>query len=381
VWCHECGTGEQRVLAIDDSVLDEARRQGDPAADAIVSALLESGQVPGAGPLLAMLNGPRALPEAHLPPLLRDYLARAPDLPPVAPERLARGAAVFAEHAPEILLVLGFYSLPAAYAARNGVQVLVRTGYLEQRPLRRVFETTRAVVEMMRPGALAPGGSGLRAAQKVRLIHAAVRHLLRADTRRPWPEALGVPINQEDMAGTLMTFSFLVLDGLRKLNIALSHGEREDYLYAWTIAGALLGVRSDLLPSSVREAEALTRHIYRRQIAASAEGQRMTRALIRALRGLVPFAWLDGVPAAMIRHFLRQDPFGGVDVASLLGVPREDWSAHLVRGLVWVMGRASALGARPRAPLPLRGLRRVRLSVLEALLRAKGAGGRGASPR
>jgi hypothetical protein len=45
------------------------------------------------------------------------------------------------------------------------------------------------------------------------------------------------------------------------------------------------------------------------------------------------------------------------------------------------MGRASALGARPRAQLPLRGLRRVRLSVLEALLGAKGAGGRGASLR
>lgn len=368
------------MRAIDDSVLDEARRQGDPAADAIIMALLESGQVPGAGPLLAMLNGPRALPEERLPPLLRDYLAHAPELPAMAPERLARGAAVFAAHAPEILLVLGFYSLPAAYAARNGVQVLVRTGYLEQRPLRRVFETTRAVVDMMRPGAFASGGSGARAAQKVRLIHAAVRHLLRTDARRAWPEALGVPINQEDLAGTLMTFSFLVLDGLRKLNIALSPGEREDYLYAWMIVGRGLGVRADLLPSSVREAEALTRQIYRRQIAASAEGQRMTRALIRALRELVPFACLDGVPAAMIRHFLRQDPFGGVDVASLLGVPRADWSAHLVRGLVWTMGRAAALGARYPARVPLRHLRRARSSLLEALLRA-GAGARGANAR
>ena len=65
------------MLAIDDSVLDEARRQGDPAADAAVFALLESGQVPSAGPLLAMLSGPRALEEARLPPLVREYLARA----------------------------------------------------------------------------------------------------------------------------------------------------------------------------------------------------------------------------------------------------------------------------------------------------------------
>jgi hypothetical protein len=130
-----------------------------------------------------------------------------------------------------------------------------------------------------------------------------------------------------------------------------------------------------LLPSSVREAEALTRRIYRRQIAASAEGQRMTRALIRALRELVPFAWLDGVPAALIRHFLRQDPFGGVDVATLLGVPREDGSAHLVRGLVWAMGTASRLGPLSPTRVPSRGLQRLRLMLLGALLRARGASG------
>jgi hypothetical protein len=359
-------------LAIDDSVLDDARRQGDSLADAAVTALLESGQVHTAGQLLAMWNGPRALPDEGLPPLVRDYLARLSDDVDVAPERLARGAAVFSAYTPEILLVLGFYSLPAAYAAKNGVQVLVRTGYLERRPLQRVYETTRAVVEMMRPGGLAPGGAGVRAAQRVRLIHSAVRHLVRSDPRRPWPEALGVPINQEDMAGTLMTFSFLVLDGLRKLNIDLSRAEREDYLYAWVEAGRLLGVRSDLLPESELEAEALTRRIYRRQIAASAEGQRMTRALIRALRQLVPFACLDGMPAAMIRHFLGKDLFGGVDVATLLGVPREDWSAHLVRGLVWATGAASALGARRSTAAPLRRLRRVQLTLLEALLGAKG---------
>jgi hypothetical protein len=364
---------ERGVQAIDDTVLDEARRQGDPAADAVLTALLASGQVASAGQLLAMLSGPRALPDERLPPLVRECLANPPDLPDVAPERLARGADVFTAHAPEILLVLGFYSLPAAYAAKNGVQVLVRTGYLEQRPLRRVFETTRAVVDMMRPGGLAAGGSGVRAAWKVRLIHSAVRQLVRADARRPWPDALGVPINQEDMAGTLMTFSFLVLDGLHKLNIELSRDEREDYLYAWVSAGRLLGVRSELLPANLRQAEALTRRIYRRQIAASPEGQRMTRALLRALRGLVPFAWLDGMPAALIRHFLRRDPFGGADVATLLGVPREDWSAQLVRGLVWATGAASALGARRAAGLPLR---RLRVMLLEALLGANGAGAR-----
>jgi hypothetical protein len=58
-------------------------------------------------------------------------------------------------------------------------------------------------------------------------------------------------------------------------------------------------------------------------------------------------------------------------VATLLGVPREDWSAHLVRGLVWAMGTASALGSRHPAAMPSRGLQRLRLTLLEALLGAR----------
>jgi hypothetical protein len=35
-------------------------------------------------------------------------------------------------------------TLPAAYAARKGVQVIHRTGYLAKRPVRRAFETARS---------------------------------------------------------------------------------------------------------------------------------------------------------------------------------------------------------------------------------------------
>jgi hypothetical protein len=364
------------VDPIEDAVLDQARQEGDPAADRVIASLVQSGQMAAVEDLVTMLLDHRGALHERLPPVVRDYIEKSSQPPDVDGERLARGEAVFAEYAPVILVVLGFYSLPAAYAAKNGVQVLYRTGYLRQRPLRRVFETTRMVVDMLRPGALGPGGSAVRTAQKVRLIHAGVRHVLRSDPHRPWPSAFGLPINQEDMAGTLMTFSFLVLDGLEKLNLRLSPADREDYLYAWVSIGRLMGIRDDLLPGNLREAEALTRRIYSRQIAESTEGKLMTQALIQGMKGLWPGTWLDGMPAAIIRHFLHDDPFGGRDVAQLLGVPHADWTAHLVRAAVWAAGALTG-GGIPSNRVRRR-VRRLRLVLIDGLLRVERAGQRGA---
>ena len=90
-------------------------------------------------------------------------------------------------------------SLPACYAARRGVQLLSLTARLQSDPVRRIGETAQLTLDGMAPGGLVPGGRGVRDAQKVRLMHAAVRHLVRdSDVYDPeW----GVPINQEDSRG------------------------------------------------------------------------------------------------------------------------------------------------------------------------------------
>jgi len=354
------------VSPIDDALLDQLRTEGDPLADEVVSRLFERGQVSAVSDLMTALIRNDGLPPEILPELIRKYLEQSGDLPQIDARRIERGEAVFAAYGPEILMVLGFYSLPSAYAAKKGVQVLYRTGYLSQRPVRRVFETTQMVIDVMRPGGLLGGGSGVRSAQKVRLMHAAIRHLLRSDVQRPWPQELGCPINQEDLAGTLMTFSFLVLDGLQKLNILLSRQEQEDYLYAWVVVGRLLGIREELLPADLSQAEALTRRIYGRQIAECSEGKAMTQALLVGMQQLVPGSWLDGVPVALIRHFLRQDPFGGLDLAQLLGVPRANWTGFGLRALVWAAGVLNVLGFDSNAAH--RRMRKVSLAFLQGML-------------
>ncbi|MBK8044673.1 MAG: DUF2236 domain-containing protein [Haliscomenobacter sp.] len=87
------------------------------------------------------------------------------------------------------------------------------------------METAQFVIDVLSPGGLSPAGKGVRSAQKVRLIHASIRHFLK---QRGWDtEDLGEPLNQEDKAGTLMAFSALLLDGFKMMQIGLTPGSRK----------------------------------------------------------------------------------------------------------------------------------------------------------
>lgn len=318
-----------------NGLLDDARREGDPIADAVVAELFRDGRVEAVNALMRTLVENDGLPSELLPAAVRDYLSRTAAPPDIESRQVSLAEEVFGVLGPEILAVLGFYSLPADYAAKKGVQVLYRTGRLLTNPTRRVFETAQMVVDVMAPGGLGPEGRGVRSAQKVRLMHAAVRHLLSSDPKQPWQPELGTPINQEDLAGTLMSFGFLVLDGLQRLGAELEPEDRDAYFRAWMAIGKIMGIRDDLIPASIDEGRALTRLIHERQIAASPEGAMLARALVEGYQRLLP-ALLEGAPVSLIHFFLDSDPFTGQNVAALLGLPPADWTRYVVELVVHV---------------------------------------------
>jgi hypothetical protein len=321
-----------------DRALDAARRRGDPPADDVVAAVFASGGIDRVNALMASLVASDDRVAGDVPPPVRDYLAATAAVDQRAPASVAAGEAVFAAHGPEILMILCCSSLPSAYAARRGVQVLYRTSYLARRPNRRLFETAQMIVDVMTPGGLGPSGRGLRTAQKVRLMHAAIRHLIRRDSHRPWDEAeLGVPINQEDLLGTLMTFSWLVISGLDRLGVPLSAAEAQAYLDAWVFVGRLMGVEPALLPASVADARLVCDTIERRQVDPSPEGRAMTATLLGMMRENLP-AMFAPLPDCMLRLFL---PSG---VADGLGVPSHpvdqlllDAADRVLRPLEWLV--------------------------------------------
>lgn len=315
-----------------DSFLDQARLKGDPLADAAVATLYADGDIDAVNKLMRTLVMNDGLPPELLPPAVLEYLAKTSELPQMDMAKIRTGEELFGLYGPECLMVLGFYSLPAAYAAAKGVQVLYRTAYLMKRPVRRVLETSQMVIDVMNRDGLGPNGKGIRTAQKVRLMHAAIRHLLTHDPNSPWDPSLGVPINQEDLAGTLMTFSFIVIEGLAQLDIKLTPEEQEAYLHAWLAVGEVMGIAPEMMPANIDEARELTYTIRKRQIAESPEGKAMTQALIEGMRTLVP-ELVGGLPASMIRFFLENDPFMNQDIAGMLGVPPANWTTIII-GLV-----------------------------------------------
>ena len=307
-----------------DTILDAARTRGDALADATVAAVFKAGDTAAVAKLLSTLMRDDQKP-GGLPAPVLDYLQTTGVTIARAPESVAAGETLFAEHGPEVMMLLCCYSLPSSYAARKGVQVLHRTAYLAKRPNRRLFETAQFIVDVLSPGGLGPGGRGVRTAQKVRLMHAAIRHLILTDTAAPWDvDELGVPINQEDLLGTLMTFTWLILDGLARLGARLNPPEQQAYLETWLAVGQLMGIEPQLLHDTVAEARSTTELIERRQVAESPQGREMTAALLGMMQSNMPHPF-KSMPGCLIREFVP------ANVATFLGIPSHPLREEMIR--------------------------------------------------
>ena len=223
-------------------------------------------------------------------------------------------------------MTLGSYSLPLAYAAGHGVQVVYRSRQLKDDPIRRLCDTAQMVVNVMQLGELEEGGVGWLATRKVRLIHALVRRRVQLDAANPWRAEWGLPINQEDQAGTLLTFSIATLHGLRRMGARVTSAEADAYIMAWSAVGRLLGVDSSLLPSSEEEAAHLAMRIGERQVRPTPEGRQLTAQLLSSVQTLFP------VPgyAASLTHFFLQDTVFGKNVAAALELPKANWTRWFV---------------------------------------------------
>src|SRR5947209_15840603 len=228
---------------MDRRLLEPMRQIGDPLADGVIAELFANSEVGAVNELMKALVTNEFPEPSTLPPVVRTYLEKTDQLPDWADTNLiAAGEQVFWRYGPKLILILHCYSLPFDYLGRDGVQVLALTTRLVSNPSRRIIEVAQFLVDIMQAGGLtAPEGRGRRAIQKVRLMHGAVRKM--ASGAPTWKAEYGLPINQEDLAGTLMSFSSIVIDGLEKLGVTLSDSDREAYLHCWLVAGHLLGIR------------------------------------------------------------------------------------------------------------------------------------------
>ncbi|MCI0398155.1 MAG: DUF2236 domain-containing protein [Chloroflexi bacterium] len=322
-----------------NQLLDEMRQVGDPLADAVITTAVESYGIPHLNKIMRSLVENEEIILDDLPPTIHDYLEQTAHLPEWADlAMIEQGGAFFDLHWTSIVTLLFCASLPSAYAAGKGAQVLYLTQRLTNHVDRRIFETAQFILNVMAPGAFKPHGRAIPSIQKVRLMHAAIRHTIEyvPTWQEQWDPAWGMPINQEDLAGTLMTFSIQVLLGLKRFHIPVTADEEAAYLHTWKVVGHNLGIRPELLPAGVAEAYDLASTIFNRQMAPSEAGVELTKALLDFMVTQTPGKLFDGLPRTTIRHSIDKP------VADMLGVPRSNWTVLLLwleELYWWIAGR------------------------------------------
>ena len=151
-------------------------------------------------------------------------------------------------------------------------------------------------------------GKGYINAKKVRFLHSSMRYMLiqnnqscpfsgkpnsftdaLSQQQSAWDFAkFGHPINQEDLAYTLLTFGMLIPKGLKNWGVPVSDAEREGFLHLWKVIGYTMGIREELLTDNWEEAEQLYALIAKRQVGHSEAGVILTESLMGFLNDYLP---------------------------------------------------------------------------------------------
>lgn len=320
--------------------LDRKRLSGDPQADEFIRRVFADPEKKKN--LMDWMNREPAPGKIDV---LRDlfpghaFIHKAADLPSWAQPRLMRsGAAFFARHSEIIMSLLGLLSLPYCYTAANGAMVLHLSERIRQQTTKRLYDTAVFVWEVMGPDAFEADGNAYGEILKVRIMHAAVRHYTLQSGK--WDQGWGLPVNQEDMAGTNLSFSLIVIRGLRMMGHSVSEEDQAAFMHLWAVVGYLTGLDEDLIPQDARAAQELDRLIKDRQFRASAHGKELTRALTAHILSINESTATANDILGLMRYLL------GNEIADLLDIRAPDLPGYK-RTLIRTINSLKGLKPRP----------------------------------
>lgn len=323
---------------------------GDPPADELVEWMHTAGLIRGRALFRqACARGIDSLPDAP-EPLRRFFAVVEQDPPWLDRERLRRAPDAFALAGVDGLYVARDVAFLGGYRAAGFNKTLLRTGALEKGSARRFAETTQWAQSISRPGGLERYAEGYRATLEVRLIHALVRrHVLAMDD---WDtEEWGLPINQTDMAATMVGALLTPFIAGAALGLIPSRREAEDVAHTARYAGWLMGVDEHWLPTSYRDGVRVLTHT----LMAIMGPDETTRILAQPM-GNDPLTWhFRRLPAlrgriARSQHLSITTAVLGPRAMESLGLPATlPWYPALKAPVNLVTGRVV------RAVPPLRG--------------------------
>ncbi|OXM65930.1 oxygenase MpaB family protein [Amycolatopsis vastitatis] len=314
----------------------------DDEVDTLMAGLVDSGGVPAVNTALRpWVNNGDPLP-GGLPDGLAAHLRRANRLPSWAdPAKLRRAADFNRRKDTYLFLLYGLGSgIMSTVIPREARSVYWSAGGANMQD--RAAKTFTFGYDLSELGAFEPSGQFVVTANKTRLVHGAVRHLL---PRSPhWRAAADeqVPISNGDILVTFHSLGTFVHRKLLEWHVPMSAADEEAFLHQWQVAIHLLGVRDEFIPQTWAEADAQSAHVLTPLLAPTAEGKELAADLL----GLT--AQIDlGVTRGFLNEFVRYVLSDAV--GDWLGLPRDYAAAVLIR-TGWPAYIAFREGLLPIAP-------------------------------
>lgn len=331
---HFRGAQRSNVQAPKIKDLDSFRQIGDPAADEVIEEMMSKGQHKELYGFFAANSFDKITNAKISSQALLDFVHHHNELPEwTDQEKFSVASKLFRSNGNEFLFMLGIVSLPYCFAAAKGAMALYHTEKIRKNTDSRLLDTTSFIVDIMREDAFAPNGLGFLVVKQVRMRHAMARCFLQQ--KKELRQLNEVPINQEDMAGTNLAFSYVVLREMHKVGLNISVDTKNAYLHFWAVIGHLLGIQESILPADVREAFWLEKRIAHRHFYPSFEGKALIQQLITHYAENIPKKATASLIKPMMRYLL------GKELAATIGIESKiSWNpADLAMNLLPVVKR------------------------------------------
>jgi len=294
------------------SELSKFRALGDKDADEVIIQIVEQNGIAALYQLMSFFSDYQNLSFENQSPILQSFLYANVSLPIFYDKKkLVRATDFYRENQQNIGLILGLYSLPYCYLGADGAKVLCLSERIKNDTYKRLIETGNFLKAVMNYDNW-QSQRLFAICLKVRLLHATIRYFTLYS--RQWDLAWGYPINQEDMLGTNLAFSLVVLRGMKKLGYSVDKTYEEAYINIWNVIGYLLGVKQEIMPGNYLEALKIDKQISERQFRQSVEGQELTASLMQVVRSFAPNEIIANLLQSQSRMLL------GEKYAKMLGI-------------------------------------------------------------
>lgn len=290
--------------------LEKLRQVMDKPADDAVAEIFKSKSMDHLRAILKEMASNDSFVTNELPAELHDFVQSELNFKftSVDIELFNQTHEIWKEHGMNFVFILFFRALPYTYMAEKPANVLTTTKLLVTHTERRVFETAQFVFDVMDKNWWEPDKRGILTALKVRIMHAAMRHIILARTaEEKWNEDWGKPISQEDLVATNQVFSLEFFKGIEYLGQTLNAEQQKAWFHTWKTIGKIMGVEDRLISKDVNEAWTLQHTVYAHLFKdKTIAGIPLTKALVETL---ILFHMPEKLILLIMRRMLADEQF------------------------------------------------------------------------